>query len=99
MPVDQRGLPLVLRKTTSTQVAVPGDVIQYRIEVANRDTRRNTGTVTVQDLLPAGMRLRAETVRIDGVRVDPLVRANGREFAVTLEIGRATGGERGCQYV
>src|SRR3546814_6862089 len=30
------------------------------------------------------MRLRAETVRIDGVRVDALVRANGREFAVTL---------------
>src|SRR3546814_2037010 len=84
IPVDQPGLPLVLRKTTSTQVAVPGDVIQYRIEVANRDTRRNTGTVTVQDLLPAGMRLRAETVRIDGVRVDALVRANGREFAVTL---------------
>src|SRR3546814_16188316 len=30
------------------------------------------------------MRLRAETVRIDGVRVDALARANGREFAVTL---------------
>src|SRR3546814_11022072 len=30
------------------------------------------------------MRLRAETVRIDGVRVDALVRANGREFAATL---------------
>src|SRR3546814_2677598 len=72
IPVDQPGLPLVLRKTTSTQAAVPGDVVQYRIEVANRDTRRNTGTVTVQDLLPAGMRLRAETVRIDGVRVDAL---------------------------
>src|SRR3546814_20974620 len=35
-------------------------------------------------LLPAGMRLRAEPVRFDGVRVDALVRANGRKFAVTL---------------
>jgi uncharacterized repeat protein (TIGR01451 family) len=84
IPVDQPGLPLVLRKTTSTQVAVPGDVIQYRIEVANRDTRRNTGAVTVRDVLPAGMRLRADTVRVDGVRVTADVAANGREFAVTL---------------
>ena len=84
IPVDQPGLPLVLRKTTSTQVAVPGDVIQYRIEVANRDTRRGTGAVTVRDLLPAGMRLRADTVRVDGVRVDAAVQSKGREFAVTL---------------
>ncbi|MGH6695183.1 MAG: hypothetical protein ACREBX_07840 [Sphingopyxis sp.] len=84
IPVDQPGLPLILRKTTSTQVAVPGDVIQYRIEVANRDTRRNTGAVTIRDVLPAGMRLRADTVRVDGVRVDAVVAANGREFAVTL---------------
>jgi len=84
IPVDQPGLPLILRKTTSTQVAVPGDVIQYRIEVANRDTRRNTGAVTVRDVLPAGMRLRADTVRVDGVLVTADVAANGREFAATL---------------
>ncbi len=84
IPVDQPGLPLALRKTTSTRVAIPGDVIQYRIEVANRDTRRNTGAVTVRDVLPAGMRLRRDTVRVDGVRVDADVQANGREFAVTL---------------
>ncbi len=84
IPVDQPGLPLILRKTTSTQVAVPGDVIQYRIEVANRDTRRSTGAVTVRDVLPAGMRLRADTVRVDGILVAPVVEANGREFAVTL---------------
>lgn len=84
IPVDQPGLPLVLRKTTSTQVAVPGDVIQYRIEVANRDARRNTGAVTVRDVLPAGMRLRPDTVRVDGVRVTADVAGNGREFAVTI---------------
>ncbi|MBB6424604.1 DUF11 domain-containing protein [Sphingopyxis sp. JAI128] len=84
IPVDQPGLPLLLRKTTSTQVAVPGDVIQYRIEVANHDTRRNTGVVTVRDVLPAGMRLRPDTVRVDGVRVTADVAGNGREFAVTM---------------
>lgn len=84
IPVDQPGLPLILRKTTSTQVAVPGDVIQYRIEVANRDARRSTGAVTVRDVLPAGVRLRADTVRVDGILVAPVVEANGREFAVSL---------------
>ncbi|WP_188236399.1 DUF11 domain-containing protein [Sphingopyxis sp. LK2115] len=84
IPVDQPGLPLVLRKTTSTQVAVPGDVVQYRIEVANRDARRTTGAVTVRDVLPAGMRLRADTVRVDGARVDAAIESNGRAFTVTL---------------
>ncbi|MGV7120954.1 hypothetical protein ACVENA_09415 [Sphingopyxis sp. 550A] len=84
IPVDQPGLPLVLRKTTSTQTAVPGDVVQYRIEVANRDARRSTGVVTVRDTLPAGMRLRADTVRVDGARVDAAVNANGRDFTVAL---------------
>lgn len=84
IPVDQPGLPLTLRKTTSTQVAVPGDVIQYRIDVANRDARRSTGAVTIRDVLPAGMRLRADTVRANGVRIDADIAANGREFTVTL---------------
>ena len=84
IPVDQPGLPLILRKTTSTQTAVPGDVVQYRIEVANRDARRSTGAVTVSDELPVGMRLRADTVRVNGLRVDAVVNANGRNFSVTL---------------
>ncbi len=84
IPVDRPGLPLVLRKTTSTQVAVPGDVVQYRVEVANGDARRTTGAVTVRDILPAGMRLHGDTVRADGVRIDAEIGANGRDFAVTL---------------
>lgn len=84
IPVDQPGGELVLRKTTSTQVAVPGDVIQYRIEVSNRDARRATGVVTVRDALPKGMRLRLDTVRADGARIDPVVAGNGREFSITL---------------
>lgn len=84
IPVDQPGLPLILRKTTSTQTAVPGDVVQYRIEVSNRDARRSTGAVTVSDALPSGMRLRPDTVRANGQRIDATVNANGRDFTVTL---------------
>lgn len=84
IPVDRPGVPIVLRKTTSTQVAAPGDIVQYRIAVTNSDARRTTGAVTVTDMLPAGLRLRADTVRVDGVRIDPDVAADGREFHVTL---------------
>jgi len=86
IPVDRPGQPLALRKTSSTQVAVAGDVIQYRIEVANRDAGRASGAVTVTDILPAGLRLRPDTVRADGVRVDAAVAANGREFSVALPV-------------
>src|SRR3546814_13151592 len=54
------------------------------MEDSNGDQRRRPGAVTGRVLLPAGMRLRADTVRIDGVRIDAVVQANGREFAVTL---------------
>ncbi|KTE21905.1 hypothetical protein ATE67_04485 [Sphingopyxis sp. H050] len=84
IPVDKPGLPLTLRKTTSTVVAVPGDVVQYRIEVANGDARRTTGAVTVSDTLPFGMRLRADTVRANGTRIDAALNPNGRDFTVTL---------------
>jgi uncharacterized repeat protein (TIGR01451 family) len=84
VPVDRPGLPLILRKTTSTQTAVPGDVVQYRIEVSNRDARRSTGSVTVSDALPAGMRLRPGTVRANGQRIDAVTNANGRDFTVSL---------------
>ena len=50
--------------------------------------------MTVSDVLPPGMRLRADTVRIDGVRVTANVAANGREFSVVVpSIGRAPNGK------
>ena len=84
MPIDRPGTPLTLRKTTSSAVAVPGDVVQYRIEVANSDNRRTTATVTVRDELPAGMRLRTETLRVDNVLVNALFDRNGRGFTLIL---------------
>lgn len=84
IPVDQPGTAVVLRKTTSTQVAAPGDIVQYRIEVANNDPRRTTGAITVRDTLPAEMRLRPGTVRYNGVLVDATIAANGRDMTVVL---------------
>ncbi len=84
IPVDRSGEALVLTKTAHTQVAMPGDVVRYRIDVRNPDPRRSTGAITVTDVLPAAMRLRLETVRLNGVLTAPLVAPDGRSFAVTV---------------
>ena len=98
IPIDQPGTPVTLRKTTSTQTAVPGDVVQYRIEVANADARRTTGVVTVRDQLPAAMRLRSGTVRVDGVAASATIAPDGRSFAVTLA-ALAPGERRSLTYL
>jgi uncharacterized repeat protein (TIGR01451 family) len=84
IPIDRPGTPLTLRKTTSTSIAVPGDVVQYRIEISNQDSRRTTATVTVRDQLPAGMRLRSETLRVNNVPVTAVIDPDGRGFSLIL---------------
>lgn len=84
IPLDQPGGALTLRKVTSTATATPGDVVQFRIEVRNSDTLRNTGPVTITDLLPPAMRLRLNSVRYQGKSVTPTVTTDGKSFAVSL---------------
>lgn len=84
IPIDRPGAPLTLRKSTSTTIAAPGDVVQYRIDISNRDTRRTTATVTVRDELPAGMRLRADTLRVNHVAVTAQIAPDGRGFTLEL---------------
>ena len=66
IPMDRPGGSLQLRKTTSAATAMPGDVVQYRIEVRNPDRTRISGPVTVTDILPNSMRLRLNSVRYNG---------------------------------
>lgn len=88
VPLDRPGTPLQLTKSVSAAVAVPGDVLQYRIVVRNVDPLRATGAVVVRDELPRELRLRPETVRIDGeiVAEDRLgLASDGSEFTVTID--------------
>ncbi len=91
IPLDRPGGTLVLRKTSSTQNAIPGDVVQYRIEVRNPDRLRNSGAITVTDKLPIAVRLRSNTVRYQGQIVTPVVVADGSSFAVTVPSLQAGG--------
>lgn len=84
VPLDRPGGQLVLNKSTSTVTAMPGDIVQYRIEVRNPDRLRRSGPVTVTDILPSAMRLRLNSVRYNGTAVLPTVAPNGNTFSVTV---------------
>lgn len=84
IPVDKPSLALIVRKTASATVAVPGDAVQYRITVTNSDTERSTGVITVSDRLPDTMRLKPDSVRANGKAVTYLVSKDGRDLTITL---------------
>ena len=84
VPLDRPGGALQIAKTTSTVTAMPGDVVQYRVEVRNPDRLRNSGPVTITDILPKSMRLRLDSVRYNGVPVTPTVTADGSRFSVAV---------------
>ncbi|MEQ1548917.1 MAG: hypothetical protein ABL918_09775 [Chakrabartia sp.] len=84
IPVDRPGLPLVVRKSASQPVAVPGDAVQYRVTVQNGDNARSTGAVTVTDILPIEMRLKANTVRYNGTLIPYVVSPDGRNMTIAI---------------
>ncbi len=84
VPLDRPGVPLIITKTASNAIVVPGDALQYTITVQNTDPVRNTGAITVEDQLPNAMRLRIDTMRYNGTLVAPVVQPNGQNFSVIL---------------
>lgn len=93
IPADKPGGSLALIKTASSPVAVPGDAVQYRIEVRNGEAGRATGAITISDVLPDVMRLKKDTVRYNGIRTTYSVTENGRNLSVVLP--PLAGGGRG----
>ncbi len=84
IPVDRPGAPIMLQKTASQAVAMQGDAVQYRLAVSNPDTTRSTGAITLTDKLPVSMRLRRDTVRLDGAKIAYNVSADGRTLEIPL---------------
>ncbi|MFT4026663.1 MAG: hypothetical protein QM676_07675 [Novosphingobium sp.] len=84
LPVDKPGEPLVLTKQASSAVAQPGDALRYKIEVRNPDPARPSGTVTVTDSLPASLRLRPGSLRLNGQPAAPRIAPDGHSFTLAL---------------
>ncbi len=85
IPLDRPGGgTLVLRKQTSTQTAMAGDIVQYKIEVRNPDRTRISGAITITDNLPPSLRIRLNSMRYQGQPVTPIIATDGSTFSVTL---------------
>jgi uncharacterized repeat protein (TIGR01451 family) len=95
VPLDRPGDgTLLLTKTASLREASPGDFIQYRIQVKNRDTVAATG-LTLSDYLPQGLRYERGSTRGGA---EPRASADGRNLTFVIPT-IAAGGDADIRYV
>ncbi len=81
VPLDRPGNgTLLLTKTASVREASPGDVIQYRLQVGNRDSVAASGLM-LSDYLPQGLRYQRGSTRGGG---EPTVSADGRNLTFVI---------------
>ena len=66
IPLDRPSLELGLTKTASRVSAAPGDAVFYTLTVRNLDPTRVKRAVTITDTPSRWLRLRPDSVRIDG---------------------------------
>lgn len=95
IPVDRPSGPLALRKTASRQRAVPGDVVFYTLEVTNPEAGRVKRAVTITDSPSRWLRLRPDSLRINGVAAAPQTVAIAPDgSSLTIALGDLAGGAR-----
>lgn len=85
IPVDRPSRPVGLSKSASRARVQPGDLVFYTIMVSNPDPRHAKRAVVVRDQPDPSLRLRADSLRIDGTPAggSAAVNADGG-FVVTL---------------
>ena len=81
IPVDRDPAgSVLLTKTASVRQASPGDFVQYRLQIANRDSMPVTG-IRIDDVLPTGLRYERGSTRGGA---EPAIAADGRSLAFAL---------------
>ena len=96
VPVDPVSGALFLTKTTTTQVAAPGDFVAYRLTLDNTSQDSAALGVTLTDVLPPGFDLVTDSVRVDGQNAAAVETAGG--FSLPLGMVPA-GGRREISYI
>lgn len=86
IPVDSPAADLVLTKTVSRTRAEPGDLVFYTVTVANNDPGRVRRAVTLTDMPSPWLRLRRDSLRINGARASEAVTTSddGRVIGIAL---------------
>ena len=73
IPLDRPVVAVRLSKVVSRQIALPGDVVFYTITISNEDTMGPKRDVIVTDTPSEWLRLRPDSVRVDGAKADGLI--------------------------
>jgi protocatechuate 3,4-dioxygenase beta subunit len=96
IPVDLPSDPILLDMTVSRAVAQPGDVLLYSLTAKNSQRTRARRDVKINVEVPRWLRLRPESIRIDGARAPDAVQISpdGMTFEITLETIPAEAGTR-----
>ncbi len=92
IPVDHPSLDLALAKTASRETASPGDVVFYAVTVRNDDPARVKRAVTLTDTPSRWLRLRRDTIRINGVAAPQTVTISPDGRILTVALGDLAGG-------
>lgn len=87
IPIDAPGAAITITKNVSRAQAQPGDLLYYKVTLRNADASKWTLPLTLTDASSQWLRLRAESVRIDGHEADQADLAphlDGHGFALSL---------------
>ena len=92
VPLDRPSVEIGLIKTASRQRVVPGDVVFYSITARNADPSRVKRNVILTDTPSAQLRLRPETIRIDGEEDRDAVTVAPDGSSLSIALGDMAGG-------
>ncbi len=101
IPIDAPGAAITITKNVSRAQAQPGDLLYYKVTLRNADQSRWTMPIALTDASSQWLRLREESVRLDGDAVDDADLApapDGHGFALSLD-SIAPGESRVISYV
>lgn len=92
LPVDRAAGPLVLTKTVSRLRAAPGDVVFYTLTLRNPDADRVRRALVLTDTPSRWLRLRRDSIRINGAPAPGGVSITPDGRSLTLALGDLAGG-------
>ncbi|MEL6531081.1 MAG: hypothetical protein AAFQ27_14050, partial [Pseudomonadota bacterium] len=92
IPLDRPSLEISLTKTASRQRVVPGDVVFYAITATNADPSRVKRNVVLTDVPSRDLRLRPDTVRVNGTEAPEAVTIAPDGSVLTVNLSDLAGG-------
>lgn len=86
VPLDRPPVSVSLTKTVSRPMALPGEMVFYTVTARNPDSIKAKRAVTLVDTPSALLRLRPDSIRMDGVAAPAAVQISpdGRQLTISL---------------